>query len=50
MRSMIDFCLRYLLEPSTEITDNELLELYENSEEFICNLTPFAQRLSSLTN
>jgi hypothetical protein len=50
MRSMIDFCLRYLLQPSSEITDIELIDLYENSEEFICNLTPLTQRLSSLTD
>ncbi len=50
MRSMIDFYLRYLLKSSNEISDNELIELYETSEEFICDLTPLAQRLSLSTN
>ena len=50
MRAMIDFCLRYLVQTSNEISDNELIELYENSDEFISNLTPLAQRLSSFTN
>jgi hypothetical protein len=50
MRSMIDFYLRYLLKSSNEISDNELIELYETSEEFICDLTPLAQRLSLSTD
>jgi hypothetical protein len=50
IRSMIDFYLRYLLKSSKEISDNELIELYENSDEFIDNLTPLAQRLSLSTN
>jgi hypothetical protein len=48
MRSMIDFSLRYLINAPSEISDNELIELYDNSDEFICNITPIAQRLSSL--
>jgi hypothetical protein len=50
IRSMIDFYLRYLLQSSNEITDQELITLDENAEEFISNLTPIAQRLSSSTN
>jgi hypothetical protein len=50
IRSMIDFYLRYLLKSSNEISDNELIELYENSDNFIDNLTPLAQRLSLSTN
>ncbi len=50
IRSMIDFYLRYLLQSSNEITDQELIILDENAEEFISNLTPIAQRLSSSTN
>ena len=50
IRSMVDFYLRYLLPPSNEITDEELITLDENAEKFISNLTPIAQRLSSSTN
>lgn len=50
IRSMVDFYLRYLLQSSNEITDQELITLDENAEEFISNLTPVAQRLSSSTN
>ncbi len=47
---MIDFYLRYLLKSSNEISDNELIELYENADDFIENLTPLAQRLSLSTD
>jgi len=50
MRSMTDFCLRYLLKTPDEISNDELIELYDNSDEFICNITPLTQRLSSSTN
>jgi len=50
IRSMIDFYLRYLLKSSNEISDNELIELYENADDFIENLTPLAQRLSLSTD
>ena len=46
MRSMIDICLRNLLKSSDQISIDDLNELYENSNEFICNLTPLARRLS----
>ncbi|CAF1425228.1 unnamed protein product [Rotaria sordida] len=49
IRSMIDFTLDYLLKTPNEISDNELIELYDNSDEFIHNLTPLAQRLSLST-
>lgn len=43
---MIDFYLRYLLKTSNEISDEELIEVCENSDDFIENLTPIVQRLS----
>ncbi|CAF0938902.1 unnamed protein product [Rotaria sp. Silwood1] len=49
IRSMIDFSLNYLLKTPSEISDNELIELYDNSDEFIRNLIPLAQRLSAST-
>jgi len=50
IRSMIDYYLRYLIKTSEQISDNDLVELFQNSDEFITNLTPLAQRLSLLSN
>jgi len=47
---MIDYYLRYLIKTSEQISDNDLVELFQNSDEFITNLTPLAQRLSLLSN
>lgn len=50
IRSMIDFCLDYAMKQPNEILDHEMTQLYNNSNDFICNLTPLAQRLSLLKN
>lgn len=50
MRSMIDFCLRIMLKTPAKISDDELIDLYDDSDEFIRNLTPLAQRLSLAKN
>ncbi|CAF0850541.1 unnamed protein product [Adineta ricciae] len=50
IRSMIDICLRYLPYSSPEISSDDLLQLYHQSNEFIANLTPISQHLSSLDN
>ena len=47
---MIDFCLNYMIKKPNEISDNELNVLYGDSDEFIRNLTPLAQRLSLSKN
>lgn len=44
---MVDFSLRYLLQTSNEISNEELGELYRHVEEFIDRLKPVAQHLSS---
>ncbi|CAF2468646.1 unnamed protein product [Rotaria sp. Silwood2] len=49
IRSMIDFSLNYLLKTPNEISDDELIELYGSSDEFIRNLIPLAERLSLST-
>ncbi|CAF0960882.1 unnamed protein product [Rotaria magnacalcarata] len=50
IRSMIDFCLNYMIKKPNEVSDNELNVLYGDSDEFIRNLTPLAQRLSLSKN
>ncbi|UJR30826.1 hypothetical protein I4U23_018343 [Adineta vaga] len=48
IRSMIDICLRHLLHSSSDISSDDLFQLYEQSNEFISNITPLTQHLSSL--
>ena len=50
IRSMIDICLRYLPYSSPEISSDDLVQLYHQSNEFIANLTPISQHLSTLDN
>lgn len=47
IRSMVDFSLRRLLQAPTDVSADQLVDLYGQCNGFIAQLTPLAQHLSS---